>query len=176
MPRCAVTHPPLNLTVSVWKNRVAWKVPSYRIAPVGVRRLRLDLGNSDHADADLRWCLAHDHLAGGDEAVGQEVHDVLPPARPVASKLLPVELVPDDKVASSTPLEVALLEARVGSYHLGLVLQVGAQKETVVVVGGELRFRRRPTALGGRRGWGWERHDVSCIARVLPGGKLVERC
>jgi len=133
----------------------------------------LDLGNGDHADAAAAAIgrrLAHDHLAGGDESVGQKVDDVFLPASPVAGELLPVELVAHDEVAAAAPLEVALLESVVAGHDLGLVLQAGGQEEPVVVVGRELGL-----AALDRRGRGRGKgHDVCLIDRVLPRGEGME--
>lgn len=127
----------------------------------------------------LRRRLPHNHLARGNEPIRQQIHDVVVPARALVSggKLLPVELVPDDEVAPAAALEVAFLKTRVARYHLGLIVEAGAEEEAVVVCGREVGFIGGATAFGGGCSRWWrERHDVGLVAGVLPRGEGVEGC
>lgn len=138
---------------------------------------RLDLGHRHrhHADAPgLGRRLAHDHLARGNEAIGQEIHDVVLAASALAAKLLPVELVPDDEIAAPAPLEVALLKAGVARHHGRRVLEARAEQKAVVVRGRGDGLVGGAPHLGCGSRWWWQRHDVCGVGRVVAGGEGVE--
>jgi hypothetical protein len=128
-------------------------------------RSDLHLCDADHADGALGRRLAHDHLAGRDEAAREEIDDILAPAGPVTRKLLPIELVAHGEATAATPLQIALLEALVARHHLGPGVQARRQQEPVVVVWRHLGG----AALDRSRGRGWERHDAGAVCGVLAG-------
>lgn len=87
-------------------------------------RLGLDFGDRSDADGTRGRRLAHDHLARGDEATGEEKDNVLAAANAgLALELLPVELVADHQIAAATPLEIPLLKTVVRADHLGVAVQ-----------------------------------------------------